>query len=169
MSVVSLAALAVCGLQLAIINSNPHRASGRLASRHLTVPPGADSLHWWSMHDPTLLEAIRIPGRPLRLVRQDLGYRLLNEEEQGPSSLIFVPPCLPENLGDPSFRTDHRLRFAYLAGAMANGIGSADIVENMARAGMLGFFGAAGLSPAVVESNIDRLQRSSAISPTDSI
>ena len=60
------------------------------------------------MHDPTLLEAIRIPGRPLRLVRQDLGYRLLDEEEQGPSSLIFVPPCLPENLGDPSFRTDHR-------------------------------------------------------------
>jgi PfaD family protein len=42
---------------------------------------------------------------------------------------------------------------------MANGIGSADIVESMARAGMLGFFGAAGLSPAVVETNIDRLQR----------
>src|SRR5262245_57049828 len=38
-----------------------------------------------------------------------------------------VPAFLLENLGDASFRADHRLRYAYLAGAMANGIGSADI------------------------------------------
>ena len=36
-------------------------------------------------------------------------------------------------------------------GAMANGIGSAEIVEAMGRAGMLGFFGAAGLSLERVE------------------
>ncbi len=71
----------------------------------------------------------------------------------------FVPACPLEHLGNPAFRSAHRLRYAYVAGSMANGIGSADIVEAMARAGMVGFFGAAGLSPRVVESNIDRLSR----------
>jgi PfaD family protein len=50
------------------------------------------------------------------------------------------------------------LRFAYVAGAMANGIGSVAIVEAMARAGMLAFFGAAGLAPKVVEEAIDDIQ-----------
>ena len=49
--------------------------------------------------------------------------------------------------------------------SMANGIGSADLVEAMSQAGMLGFFGAAGLSLAEVESAIDRLQRSLADRP----
>src|SRR4051794_1120502 len=62
-----------------------------------------------------------------------------------------------EALGDASFLSDHRLRLAYLAGAMANGIGSAELVEELGRAGMLGFFGAAGLRLSVVEGAIDRL------------
>src|SRR5262249_47953782 len=66
----------------------------------------------------------------------------------------YVPACLPEDLGDPGFSADHRLRFPYLAGAMANGIGSADIVEAMGRAGMLAFFGAAGLSLPTIEAAI---------------
>ncbi len=72
----------------------------------------------------------------------------------------FVPAVLPGQLGDRSFLRDHGLRFPYLAGAMANGIGSVEVVEAMARAGMLGFFGAAGLSLGRVEQAIDRLQRS---------
>jgi trans-AT polyketide synthase, acyltransferase and oxidoreductase domains len=64
-----------------------------------------------------------------------------------------------ENLGDESFRRDHRLRYAYVAGAMANGIASTRLVAEMARAGMLSFFGAAGLSPAQIESAIDELGR----------
>lgn len=70
----------------------------------------------------------------------------------------WVAPCRPEQLGDPEFRADHGLRYAYATGAMANGIGSADIVEAMSRAGMLGFFGAAGLSLSRVEANILRIQ-----------
>lgn len=42
---------------------------------------------------------------------------------------------------------------------MANGIGSADIVEAMGRAGMLAFFGAAGLSLTAIEAAIDRIQK----------
>jgi PfaD family protein len=72
---------------------------------------------------------------------------------------LVVPACPLENLGDAAFRADHRLRYAYLTGAMANGIGSADIVEAMSRAGLIGFFGAAGLPPQRVEAAIDRIQK----------
>jgi PfaD family protein len=41
---------------------------------------------------------------------------------------------------------------------MANGIATTDIVIEMARAGMLGFFGAAGLTPPTVEAAIDRME-----------
>ena len=94
--------------------------------------------------NPALYEAIRDVNRPIHL----------------DSPTAFVPACRLEDLGDASFRTDHRLRYAYVAGAMANGIGSVEVVEAMSRAGMLGFFGAAGLPPARVEAAIDRLSRS---------
>ena len=69
----------------------------------------------------------------------------------------FVPPTSIDQLGDSTFRDDHGLRYSYVSGAMAAGIGSVEIVEEMARHGMLGFFGAAGLSPTRVEQAIDRL------------
>jgi len=61
-------------------------------------------------------------------------------------------------LGDAGFRRDHGLRYAYVAGAMANGIASVELVEAMARGGMLGFFGAAGLGKDRVEAALNRLQ-----------
>jgi PfaD family protein len=70
-------------------------------------------------------------------------------------------PALPlENLGDAHFRRDHRVRYAYVTGAMANGIASVELVEAMGRAGMLGFFGAAGLDLSRIENAIERLQKS---------
>ena len=72
----------------------------------------------------------------------------------------YLPACRLEHLGDPAFCAEHRLRYPYMSGAMANGIGSVEIVEAMGRAGMLGFFGAAGLPLAAVEAAIDRLERS---------
>ena len=58
----------------------------------------------------------------------------------------YLPACRLEHLGDRGFCTAHRLRYPYMSGAMANGIGSVEIVEAMGRAGMLGIFGAAGLA-----------------------
>ena len=75
------------------------------------------------------------------------------------SQKAFVPGLPVHQLGDPSFIEDHGLRFAYVAGSMANGIASADMVEAMSKAGMLGFFGAAGLTPLAVEDAINRLVR----------
>jgi len=72
----------------------------------------------------------------------------------------YSPANPPEHLGDPGFLSDHGLRYPYIVGAMANGIGSAEIVEAMGRAGMIGFFGAAGLPLEAVETAIDRLSHS---------
>lgn len=74
--------------------------------------------------------------------------------------VAFVPALTPSQLGEREFCQAHGTRYAYVAGAMANGIASEDIVEEMARAGMLGFYGAAGLPLPRVEKAIDRLQQS---------
>src|ERR1700722_17830041 len=70
----------------------------------------------------------------------------------------YLPPCAPAHLGDPEFLNDHALKYPYMTGAMANGIGSVEIVEAMSRAGMLGSFGAAGLSIERITQAIDRLK-----------
>jgi trans-AT polyketide synthase/acyltransferase/oxidoreductase domain-containing protein len=72
----------------------------------------------------------------------------------------YVPALHPKNLGDPGFKKTHKLRYAYVAGAMANGITSVEMVEEAGRNGMVGFFGAAGLLPDEIESAIARLQES---------
>jgi trans-AT polyketide synthase/acyltransferase/oxidoreductase domain-containing protein len=70
----------------------------------------------------------------------------------------YVPPLRPTDLGDSYFKSQYGLKYAYIAGAMANGITSVEMVAAAGKAGMLGFFGSAGLDPATVESAIDRLQ-----------
>lgn len=67
-------------------------------------------------------------------------------------------PLEPSALGDPAFRAAHGVRYAYVAGAMANGIASVELVVAMAEAGMVGFFGAAGLELAEIERAIHRIR-----------
>lgn len=64
---------------------------------------------------------------------------------------------LCEKLGDTDFCADLGLRYPYLGGSMAKGISSVDMVEELGKAGMLGFFGAAGLPFSTVEAAVDRL------------
>ena len=81
-------------------------------------------------------------------------------DENGLPLLAYVPACPPESLGDRTFCADFGIRYPYVSGAMANGIASVELVEAMGRAGLLGFFGAAGLGLERVEAAVDRLQRS---------
>jgi PfaD family protein len=73
--------------------------------------------------------------------------------------LATLPALHPEQLGDPAFRAAHGVRYAYAAGAMANGIASVELVTALGQAGILASFGAAGLVPARVEDAIQRIQR----------
>jgi len=78
----------------------------------------------------------------------DAGYELL----------ATLPALYPEWLGDRSFLEAHRVRFPYVAGEMANGIATPALVVAVARAGLLGFFGAAGLTPDRVARALDEIE-----------
>jgi PfaD family protein len=82
------------------------------------------------------------------------------DAESEPGRVLgFLPRVRLECLGDVSFCADHGLRYPYMTGAMANGIGSVDLVEAIGCGAMLGIFGAAGLAPTAVEAAVDRLSR----------
>jgi len=112
--------------------------------------------------------------RPLHVVREALTSRIgvtfaresapQPEPASGGGSAAYdvlgtLPALYPEWLGDRSFAEAHGVRFPYVAGAMANGIATTRLVVAMGKAGMLGFFGAAGLLPDRVDTAIDELQR----------
>jgi trans-AT polyketide synthase, acyltransferase and oxidoreductase domains len=107
------------------------------------------------------LYAVDVEGR-LGVARD--GTAILGNQESLPANdyplLGWSPPLPVESLGDPGFKADHGLRLAYVCGAMANGITSTEMVEAVARAGMIGFFGAGGLSIGQIEAAIDRLSSS---------
>ncbi len=101
--------------------------------------------------DDRLERALGQVGTPFLVVAdREGGFDLVEADADGfdaghaGRTLGYLPACRPEALGDASFRAEHGVRFAYVSGAMANGIGSAEIVEAMGRAGMLGIYGAAG-------------------------
>jgi PfaD family protein len=95
-----------------------------------------------------------------RFGRFDFGEHRYGHDisDDAGTAVADVPACHLENLGDGGFSGDHGLRYPCMAGAMANGIGSVEIVEAMGRAGFLGCFGAAGLPLHAVEWAIDRIQ-----------
>lgn len=144
---------------------NPARTT-----RTLTAEPAG----WWHGDSSplasvdTVRSAIGNLRRPVVVVRTEDGFAItdggtvtLGSNAAGKALPVaaYLPPLTPEKLGDPAFRHAHGLKFAYMTGAMANGIGSAEIVEAMSRAGMLGSFGAAGLSIDRITQAIDRLQQ----------
>ncbi|HKM55436.1 MAG TPA: PfaD family polyunsaturated fatty acid/polyketide biosynthesis protein [Isosphaeraceae bacterium] len=96
-------------------------------------------------------------GGRLALIRDHPGRAHAADLEQ---LVAYIPACPLERLGDPGFRALHGTKLACHSGAMANGISSVELVEAMGRAGMLGIFGAAGLSVGSVERAIDRLTSS---------
>ncbi|HVY60254.1 MAG TPA: PfaD family polyunsaturated fatty acid/polyketide biosynthesis protein [Planctomycetota bacterium] len=112
-----------------------------------------------------LVRRLRRLGEPLHIRREDGALALAPPGAALEPGDAFAPACRPEDLGDPTFRADHGLRYAYTAGAMASGIGSAEIAEALGQAGMLAFFGSAGLPLAQVEAAIERLGRTLAGRP----
>ena len=94
-------------------------------------------------------------------VSQD-GTITIGNRQPNASDLLpligYAPALHPKDLGDQEFKKSHNLRYAYVVGAMANGITSVEMVQEAGRNGMIGFFGAAGLLPDEIEAAITRLQ-----------
>ena len=133
-------------------------------------------LGWWCS-DGTLpvtdlsaiTAAVQHLNRPVYVLQQQghyaitsAGYGMLGSApaEAGASPLVgFAPAVTLKSLGEPTFLREYALEYPYLAGAMAHAITSVEIVTEMGRHGMLGFFGAAGLAPDAVEAALERLTR----------
>jgi trans-AT polyketide synthase/acyltransferase/oxidoreductase domain-containing protein len=67
-------------------------------------------------------------------------------------------PVIAARLGSARFRAAHGVKYAYAAGAMYKGIASTELVVALGRAGLIGFFGAGGLSLEEIEAAIRRVQ-----------
>ena len=68
-----------------------------------------------------------------------------------------IPMVRPQSLGSAAFRETHGVRLAYVAGAMAGGIASAELVIAMAQAGLLAFYGSGGVPVPAVEEALVRV------------
>lgn len=130
---------------------------------------------WWSgamdgLEDNPMLirRAIDQIGQALVLVKCD-GYAALASggevrlggmrESEGDLPVVAYCPALPvQNLGSHEFCKEHRLKFAYMTGAMANGIASPQLVVAVARAGLLGSYGAAGQTIPVITESLDTIE-----------
>lgn len=119
-----------------------------------------------SFGEAALLSVLAEPRQPVS-VFQDPKSGQIGVSPAAPSEcgamtglkwLGSLPALYPEWLGERSFQETHGTRFAYIGGAMANGIASIAYVIELAKAGCLGFFGAAGLSAARVEGAIVELK-----------
>ena len=72
---------------------------------------------------------------------------------------ITVPPTSLRYLGDPTFCEHYGVQYSYMAGAMANGIASEELVIALAKQGFLAIFGSAGLSLDRVKQAIQKIRQ----------
>ncbi|HEX8115563.1 MAG TPA: PfaD family polyunsaturated fatty acid/polyketide biosynthesis protein, partial [Kofleriaceae bacterium] len=64
-----------------------------------------------------------------------------------------------EQLGSASFRRDHGVRYAYLAGSMFRGVASVAMVIRLAKAGLMGFLGTGGLGLDAIDRALGDIRR----------
>jgi trans-AT polyketide synthase, acyltransferase and oxidoreductase domains len=64
----------------------------------------------------------------------------------------------PEALGSSAFRRAHGVRYAYVAGAMYQGIASPELVVRMARSELLSYLGTGGLTLGQIENALARVK-----------
>ncbi len=137
-----------------------------------TADPRVDKPDGPAFEQGDIARAIQEIRRPLDVIRETqtsrMGVVAANQAAAQSSASLAnsahfdrmgtLPALYPEWLGDRSFAEAHGVRFPYVAGAMANGIATTRLVIAMGKAGMLGFFGAAGLMPDRVNTAIDELE-----------
>ena len=78
--------------------------------------------------------------------------------KKGISVLGFLRPQSPTHFGNPEFIKYHGLKYAYMAGSMANAISSESLVIALGQAGYLASFGAGGVPPSRLTQAIETIQ-----------
>jgi len=152
------------------VPAQPGRAvlTGTVAGARLTWRPDAHPAAFTPAELVAAVERVRETGYVvLDEATGGLGFALggaVAADAGGPEPgaghpvVGVLPPLYPERLGDRSFCEAHGTRFPYAAGEMAGGIATTRLVAAVARAGLLGFFGAAGLDLPAVERAVAELR-----------
>ena len=101
--------------------------------------------------------------QPIWVIKQDGHIGLVTGGKPGligagPEVMGMAPALTMNMLGDPSFCKTYGTRYSYFAGAMANGISSEEMVIALGRAGLMGSFGAGGVSPSRIETAIQKIK-----------
>lgn len=65
-----------------------------------------------------------------------------------------------QSLGNSHFKQDYNIKYAYLAGSMYKGIGSAELVIQLGKHGLMGYFGTGGLQVHDIEHHIKMIKSS---------
>ena len=82
-----------------------------------------------------------------------------NGKTQKLEMVLTVPSIGFHQLGNPSFLEFYGVKYAYMTGAMAQGIASEEMVIALGKANILSSFGAGGLSPARIETAIHKIKQ----------
>jgi len=127
------------------------------------VPEWCGSLNEVAFDESGWCAHLRTLDRPCYVISDGARLGITHQPPAASSGeklalLAAVSPLRPSQLGSAQFRTAHGLKFAYAAGAMANGISSADLVIALGQAGLLASFGAAGLTSNHIETALQRIQ-----------
>ena len=100
---------------------------------------------------------------PCYVVKQQGKVGLTNQDwwhaEPDIELLMAAPALSIAQLGDRNFLDFHKVKYAYMTGAMAGGIASEELVIALGKQGILASFGAGGLSLDRVEKAIARIQQ----------
>jgi trans-AT polyketide synthase, acyltransferase and oxidoreductase domains len=119
--------------------------------------------YWWSGHLEesaiedqlnNLEQSFFVVALDGRWTLQKTGKVSNDMMENSCRCLGLLPQMTPEHLGDSAFKNAHGTRYAYMAGAMANGIASVNLVVALGKAGFLGSFGSGGLRFEQIEEAI---------------
>ena len=121
-----------------------------------------DSVVWQEEKIHALLQQI---DRPVHIVRQQgrIGVSqsepvIANNAAHTADWLLTAPAIALDHLGNPTFCEAHSAQYAYMAGAMAGGIASEEMIIALGKANMLGSFGSGGLPLERIEGAIATIQ-----------
>ncbi|WP_437643509.1 ACP S-malonyltransferase [Sorangium sp. So ce362] len=81
-----------------------------------------------------------------------------SREPARPAAAASSRRVSPESLGSSAFREDYRLRYAYVAGSLVEGISSREMVVRMGKAGLIGYLGTKGLTLDEIDRAIRGIQ-----------
>lgn len=95
----------------------------------------------------------------IRSIKRDCKPLAIEDDKINQAKIPDTNQRLSANkLGSKNFREDYGLEYAYVTGGMYRGVASVDLVEKVANAGMLSFFGTGGLKLNEIEEAIKELK-----------